>query len=402
MCVSFEFTNIHSCGRGIEVATYMYDARNHRIKTTVGTTVTLKYFNQNWQEVESVTNNVATTYIYGLRYIDDIICRTTGSETLYALQDPNWNVCALVNASGVVQERMTYDSFGKPAFRNANFTAKTASSYNWTKTFTGQVYDSETGLMLYRNRYYHPALGRFITRDPIGYDASDVNLYRYVHNQCLDFVDFFGLVEVKAGGYIIRVHKSDADDMIPGGHGHILDAQSVKDKGNKVDLTTGQIYTSNNKPTGRFLKSKTLNELKRKLKEAGIIGSVITVVLIISDVAEAAECDGVPGVVDYATDEGVGYIEDTVLAAGAGVTVIGGTAAAGGTLTAGGTTIVSGGVVAGSVGAGTVVTVGGAVVAAGAVGYGVGTAIANTSVGQTITTSIGEGLAWLCTWCFNW
>ncbi len=172
------------------VATYVYDARNHRIKKTVGNTVTLSYFNRNWQEVESTTAGVTTTYVYGLRYIDDIICRTTSNngniQTLYAVQDANWNVVALVTPSDSVAERMTYDSFGRVTFRDASFVAnvsQTTSSYNWTKTFTGQVYDVETGLMLYRNRYYHPDLGRFITRDPIGYDGDSVNLYRYVKNQ---------------------------------------------------------------------------------------------------------------------------------------------------------------------------------------------------------------------------
>ncbi len=168
------------------VATYVYDARNHRIKTTVGDETRLYYFNQQWQCVEErVGTTVDATWIYGLRYIDDVICRVKNTEVLYALQDPNWNVVALVTPSGSVAERMTYDSFGKPTFRDASFVAnvsQTTSSYNWTKTFTGQVYDVETGLMLYRNRYYHPGLGRFITRDPIKYAGRDVNLYRYVGN----------------------------------------------------------------------------------------------------------------------------------------------------------------------------------------------------------------------------
>ncbi|MDD3470824.1 MAG: RHS repeat-associated core domain-containing protein [Thermoguttaceae bacterium] len=178
--------------RGSSVVTYMYDARNHRIKKTVGTVVTLSYFNQNWQEIESIAAGVTTTNVYGLRYIDDIISRTSGSETLYALQDPNWNVCALVTPSGVVAERLTYDSFGRVTFRNHDFTTKASFSYGWTKTFTGQTYDPETGLMLYRNRYYHTGLGRFITRDPIGYDANDINLHRGVFNSPVNYVDKFG------------------------------------------------------------------------------------------------------------------------------------------------------------------------------------------------------------------
>ncbi len=179
------------------VASYMYDARNHRIKKTVGNETRLYYFNQQWQCVEErVGTTVDATWIYGLRYIDDVVCSVKNTEVLYALQDPNWNVVALVNTSGTVQERMTYDSFGRITFRDASFVAnasKTTSSYNWTKTFTGQVYDVETGLMLYRNRYYHPTLGRFITRDPIGYRGEDSNLYRYVYNFPCTATDIWGL-----------------------------------------------------------------------------------------------------------------------------------------------------------------------------------------------------------------
>jgi hypothetical protein len=47
--------------------------------------------------------------------------------------------------------------------------------------------------MLYRNRFYHPTLGRFISRDPIGYEAGDGNLMRYVSNLPANLTDFMGL-----------------------------------------------------------------------------------------------------------------------------------------------------------------------------------------------------------------
>jgi len=58
------------------------------------------------------------------------------------------------------------------------------------------VRDSELGLMLYRNRYYSTGLGRFINRDPIGYNAGDVNLYRYVGNMPGIWVDPLGLQQI--------------------------------------------------------------------------------------------------------------------------------------------------------------------------------------------------------------
>ncbi|MDR0610275.1 MAG: hypothetical protein LBG58_09215 [Planctomycetaceae bacterium] len=50
------------------------------------------FFNENWQEVESQTGSEITSYIWGLRYIDDLVLREKGIEKLYSLTDPNWNV----------------------------------------------------------------------------------------------------------------------------------------------------------------------------------------------------------------------------------------------------------------------------------------------------------------------
>jgi RHS repeat-associated protein len=57
--------------------------------------------------------------------------------------------------------------------------------------FPGQWFDAETGLHYNRYRYYDPAVGQFISQDPIGINGG-LNLYRYAPNP-LDFVDLFGL-----------------------------------------------------------------------------------------------------------------------------------------------------------------------------------------------------------------
>ncbi len=101
------------------------------------------------------------------------------------LTDANWNVVAVTNLTGAVQERYKYDAFGKR-------TATMNSSVDFDRGFTGQVYDKETGLMLYRNRYYSTELGRFVSRDPILYEAGDANIYRYVGNMPLLCQDFLG------------------------------------------------------------------------------------------------------------------------------------------------------------------------------------------------------------------
>jgi RHS repeat-associated protein len=55
----------------------------------------------------------------------------------------------------------------------------------------GQFYDPESGLSYNWNRYYSPALGRYITSDPIGL-AGGMNTFNYVGQSPLMWDDFLG------------------------------------------------------------------------------------------------------------------------------------------------------------------------------------------------------------------
>ncbi|MEI7924555.1 MAG: RHS repeat-associated core domain-containing protein, partial [Planctomycetota bacterium] len=61
--------------------------------------------------------------------------------------------------------------------------------------FTGREFDAALNLYYYRARFYDPATGRFMGKDPIGFDAGDRNLYRYVGNGPTNGTDPLGLAD---------------------------------------------------------------------------------------------------------------------------------------------------------------------------------------------------------------
>ena len=128
---------------------------------------TIDYFyNANWQRLEEINTpsgggaSTTTEYVWGVRYIDDLVCRDIASERLYALQDRQYKVIALSNTSGNVVERYSYTPYGESTIYDSSFTIRSSSSYDWVYLYTNRRLDEETGLHYLRNRYYHKGLGR--------------------------------------------------------------------------------------------------------------------------------------------------------------------------------------------------------------------------------------------------
>ena len=128
-----------------------------------------------------------TRYLYGPG-IDELFARIgTGEDPQWYLADRLGSVRQIVDGAGTILDEISYDSFG-------GILSESNPNQGDRFKFTGREYSPELGIYYYRARWYDPSEGRFISQDPIGFSAGDVNLYRYVGNAPGDATDPTGLV----------------------------------------------------------------------------------------------------------------------------------------------------------------------------------------------------------------
>jgi RHS repeat-associated protein len=165
-------------------ASFAYDGlRRRRGKTVSATTTNFLYDGVNL--VQELAGSTPTANML-TGDVDETFTRADSSGTSTLLIDALGSELALADVSGVMQTQYTFDSFG------ATSASGIASSNSLQ--FTGRENDG-TGLYFYRARYHDPTLGRFISEDPLEFAAS-TNLYAYVNNNPVFYVDPFGLQAV--------------------------------------------------------------------------------------------------------------------------------------------------------------------------------------------------------------
>lgn len=101
----------------------------------------------------------------------------------------------IIDNTGFVVWSAQFDSFGQAHLDSNNLIVNNLR-------FPGQYYDDESGLHYNWHRYYDPALGRYISSDPIGL-AGGANRYGYAYQSSVIYVDVDGRLAVNVGAAFI-------------------------------------------------------------------------------------------------------------------------------------------------------------------------------------------------------
>jgi RHS repeat-associated protein len=110
---------------------------------------------------------------------------TKGGATYRLVRDHLTSVRLVVDTStGAIAQRLEYDEYGRvlvdtnPGFQPLGF--------------GGGLYDPDTGLVRFGARDYDALTGRWLDKDPLGFDGGDANLYAYAQNNPINYVDPYG------------------------------------------------------------------------------------------------------------------------------------------------------------------------------------------------------------------
>jgi RHS repeat-associated protein len=184
----------------------LYDGDGNRVAKSVtsgGVTTTTQYLVDDLnptglpQIMDELTNGVVTrTYTYGLQRISEDQQINGAWTPSYYSYDGMGSVRQLTNTSGTVTDTYDYDAFGN----EITHTGTTPNNY----LYRGEQFDSDLGLYYLRARYYNPATGRFMSRDPNSpqptdasgrpIDPRELHKYLYAGGDPIDLLDPTGRI----------------------------------------------------------------------------------------------------------------------------------------------------------------------------------------------------------------
>jgi RHS repeat-associated protein len=165
---------------------YIYDGLGYRVQARAGALTRNFYHDKAGRLLADaeIGAGAFTNYIYvGKRLIAS---GSVANGFVFYHFNHIGSTLALTDADGTTVGAFDYDPFGKVIARSGVFTPF---------TFIGAygVIEGADDMFFMRNRYYDARTGRFLQRDPIGYDGGQSNFYAYCGSNPINVADPSGL-----------------------------------------------------------------------------------------------------------------------------------------------------------------------------------------------------------------
>jgi RHS repeat-associated protein len=129
-----------------------------------------------WQEIEELsTDGTRKAFTYG-NYIDELISQTINGSVYYGIQNHQYSISALTNATGRTVEKYEYLPYGKWSVFDSLGNEIAASAVGNVVGFTGRWWNGENNIWYFKWRMYSDKTARFLSRDPLRF-IDGLNLY---------------------------------------------------------------------------------------------------------------------------------------------------------------------------------------------------------------------------------
>jgi RHS repeat-associated protein len=160
------------------VDTFTFNADGQRVGRT-DTTGSVKYVwdGQNVLVETNASNVIEAVHTLEPRYFGNQVSQFRSGVASYYHYDLQGSTLHLTNAAGTLTNTYVYNAWGNPLTSSGS----TFNPYQYIGR-KGYIYDSDLFNYQVRARRYDPGMGRWWSRDPIGFAGGDANLYRYVGN----------------------------------------------------------------------------------------------------------------------------------------------------------------------------------------------------------------------------
>ncbi|MFA6054869.1 MAG: PKD domain-containing protein [Thermodesulfovibrionales bacterium] len=174
---------------------YVIDGRNRRVGKRVNGILVKGFLYEN--ELRPVAEldgngNIVSRFVYGMKTnVPDYMIKN--GNTFRIISDYLGSPRMVVDVStGQIIQQMAYDEFG-------NVIQDTNPSFQ-PFGYAGGLYEKDTGLVRFGARDYDAVTGKWTAKDPIRFNGGDTNLFGYVKNNPVNFVDPKGLLTGKDTG----------------------------------------------------------------------------------------------------------------------------------------------------------------------------------------------------------